>query len=50
MKAALLLVGLITRIAIAAGVIYLIYKVGKFLDVLPGILAKKHGEPKEESE
>lgn len=34
----------IARIAVSIGIIYLIYKIGKFLDVLPDILVKKKEE------
>lgn len=40
---AILLVG-ITRLIISIGVLYLIYKLGKFLDVLPGVLAARKEE------
>lgn len=41
MQGIALLIGGIARLIITIAIIYLIYKVGKFLDVLPDILTKK---------
>lgn len=41
MQGLILLISGIARLLIAVGLIYIIYKLGKFLDVLPDVLAKR---------
>ncbi len=44
MQGIVLLTAGIARLIIAVAVLYLIYKLGKFLDVLPDVLAKRKEE------
>jgi hypothetical protein len=41
MQGIILLIGAISRLIVVAGLIYIFFKVGKFLDVLPDILVKR---------
>lgn len=41
MQGIALLIGGIARIIVAVGLIYVLFKVGKFLDVLPDVLVKR---------
>jgi hypothetical protein len=45
MQALILLVAGIARLIVAVGIIYILFKLGKFLDVLPDVLTKRKEEP-----
>ena len=45
MQGIILLIGAISRLIVVVGLIYIFFKVGKFLDVLPDILAKRKEIP-----
>ncbi|MBU6998288.1 MAG: hypothetical protein HXS41_12400 [Theionarchaea archaeon] len=42
MQAVIALIGIATRLILSAGLIYVLLKIGKVLDVLPDILSKKY--------
>jgi hypothetical protein len=44
MQGLALLIGVIARLIVAVGIIYILFKLGKFLDVLPDVLAKRQKE------
>ncbi|MBU7009707.1 MAG: hypothetical protein HXS46_03390 [Theionarchaea archaeon] len=48
MQGIAILIGVITRLILVVGLIYIFYKVGKFLDILPDVLVKR--KEKEEKE
>ena len=45
MQALILLVAGIARLIVAVGIIYILFKLGKFLDVLRDVLMKRKEEP-----
>ncbi|MBU7014163.1 MAG: hypothetical protein HXS52_05020 [Theionarchaea archaeon] len=47
MQAVVALIGIVTRLIISVGLVYVLLKIGKFLDVLPDILSKKYTPEKE---
>lgn len=47
MQPVIALIGIVTRLIISVGLIYVLLKIGKFLDVLPVILSKKYAPEKE---
>lgn len=44
MQGIVLLIGVIARLIVAVGLIYVLFKLGKFLDVLPDVLVKRREE------
>ncbi|MBU7030228.1 MAG: hypothetical protein HXS48_25060 [Theionarchaea archaeon] len=44
MQGIALLIGVIARLIVAVGLIYVLFKLGKFLDVLPDVLVKRREE------
>jgi hypothetical protein len=46
MQGAILLIGGISRLILVIGLIYVFYKLGRFLDVLPTVLGRRIEEEK----
>lgn len=44
MQGIALLIGVIARLIVAVGLVYVLFKLGKFLDVLPEVLVKRREE------
>lgn len=47
MQGLVLLITGTARLIVSIGLIYVLFKLGKFLDVLPGVLAKRQIQEKE---
>ncbi len=50
MQGIAILIGVITRLILVGGLLYIFYKVGKFLDILPDILVRRKGIEKGKDE